>query len=719
MRGRSYCQPRSRSGCCPPGCCLPCCAPRRRRRRRRCSPKVNPCIFIPAPGLTTKRYCGDPCSPPPPACTPKPAYMRRCSRPARRPRTSLTCDPCCDPCYDPCCDPCPPRRRPACSSSPRPYSRPYRPYSSLFSALNPCRPKKCGPLDPCGSSFIDRCLPCRPLCDPCPPRPVCDPCPPACTRFSPPCCHSGTKGNKSSKPSRRRSSSSPKTSKSPKSRSVRSSSRASSCCESVCSERRKSKPKSFRCKKCGYDPCSCKKTAAVEEDCRPCPNEDTSKAPTNWFVKQSEKCGKAKSSNEPHLCPWEAEVTVTGTVRGHCTSTAVEVAKRLTGKFTSRGQRYTDKKKNGTKRDKEAETKPQRMALGFLDDGTKLDFSRNRCEDDDADVHWASSHRTNNARTDNSGSASRRRSHRSEGKVKEKKGDVGPDLHFATAFVGGNSDGFRHGSTGVEKKRDRLSQCRSGRGGESSGHTQHGTHRHRRAWLESEASDTDQSLYKTAPESVQYYRHRRNSSQEDQNVYSARRRGRRKTGDRCTDKSRVHRKTIGRREDWWRQNNYHQTKLDDRYYYDEDDGVDEDVINFNLASEEDSDSSEDERGNDDIDKLNPHRSPPPSPTRHGRSRDRGLVSPVSYSRLTSQSRPQRHHRHPSRAYKPGRAAQHRPHSAYNHQDASSGQSSDEELRERGSPNSFRFKLSDRPNRHVTHHKYHPHHRKRVSYGEGL
>ena len=167
MRRRNLTQPRSRSAGCPPGCRLPCCNPRRRRQT-----KPNRCVFVPPPALTTKRYCGDPCSPPPPGCTPKPIFGRSGSQP-RKPRATLRCDP------------CEPRQRPLSNCSPRSYGRPFRPYSTLYCSTTPCRPKRCGPLDPCVPSLTDRC-------EPCVPRLSCDPCTSIINRYSSPVCYQGT-----------------------------------------------------------------------------------------------------------------------------------------------------------------------------------------------------------------------------------------------------------------------------------------------------------------------------------------------------------------------------------------------------------------------------------------------------------------------------------------------------------------------------------------------
>ncbi|GFR89967.1 hypothetical protein ElyMa_002555800 [Elysia marginata] len=667
MHARSFRQPRSRSACCPPGCRLPCCAP---RRRRAC--KTNRCIFIPAPALTTKRYCGDPCSPPPPACLPKPIYGRR---------------------------------RPL--SSPRPYSRPFRPYSSLYSSTNPCRPKKCGPLDPCVPSLTDRC-------DPCMPRSICDPCLPSSTRFSSPC---RFKGNKSRSCRPRRTRCSP----SPKCRATRSSSYGSSYCESACSRRAGSK----RCQTCECDPCCCKKSSVKNR-----PNEDTAKGPTSWFLKQSEKCGKAKSSKDPHYCPWEAEVTVTGTVRGHCTSTAVEVAKRLTGKFSSKGQRYTCKKK-GSKCDTKKETKNQRMALGYLDDGTKLDFSRNRCEDEDEDVYNRQSYvkgRTNNAKIESSVSDNRWRSKKDDIKVKERKSSDRSDLHFATAYIGRKRNEAKGGSQNIEERQHddmyTFGQREYSKGPEPEYyHSRHSYNRHRnnRHWVYAASSDSDQSSYKTASESMQCSRRYPSLTREDENIIYARRKGRRKNPDPYTNKSRFHNE---RREAWWRQHHNHPTSLDDHCYYSGEEDED-DVITFNLVSEEDSDNinSEGVSDRDDIDKDHSHFTPSPAPRRlamdrqHARSSDRRSLSPVSYTRRSTHSRPQPRHR---RTTKVSGAAQHRPDSAYLDLDASSGQSSEGELGEGSTSNTVHFKPREtQQKRDTTHQQRRLPHRKRVSYSEGL
>ncbi|RUS81872.1 hypothetical protein EGW08_010395 [Elysia chlorotica] len=703
MRRRTYCRARSTSAGCPPGCCLPCCAPRRRR-----SPRVNRCAFVPPPAKTTTRYCGDPCSPPPPRCTPKRVFGSRCRRPSR-PRASM------------CCTPCPPRNRPTLCS-PCTYSRPFHALTSnLFSSTNPCRPKKCGPLDPCVPSVTRRF-------DQRPTRKKCDPCvfPSPNSLPSPGCCEVGKTIRPTCKIRKSRRSASPKR------RSGRSSC-GSSYCESPCSK----SPAAGRCRDCGYSPCSCDKSSEKgHQEQVNCPSyEDASKGPTSWFLKKSEKCGKTKSPNEPHFCPWEAEVTVTGTVRGHCTSTAEEVAKRLTGKFSSRGHRYTTCKKSPTKCGQSNDKcKPQKMALGYLDDGTKLDFSRNRCEDYGEDTaesrECCVKGRTNNAKTDATVSANRWRLSRDHSHGSQRRHSSRGHLDFATAYIGRSRDESKDKHAQFEEIRQdevypisHRKYCRASETADHrSRHSHHGRHRYSRARIHSVVSDSDQSSYITAPESIEMSRRHPNSWRDADDYLHSRRKGRRKDVELPTDKSRLPGGSSCRREAWWGRHNYHRTRLDDNNYYNDDEEEDDaegDVINFKLVCDDNGNDSDNVSDNDDIDKVNPQPSPPQRRfvmERGARTSDRRSLSPATHSRRSSWSRAPRTHRHWAQT---SGAARHVPDLAQLHVDASSGQSSDGEWERGRSSSRFYSKARDRLRGESVHQSKYMNHRKRVSYEKGL
>ncbi|XP_005090453.1 uncharacterized protein LOC101845375 isoform X2 [Aplysia californica] len=307
----------------------------------------------------------DPCRPSKPCNPCRPSKLCDPCRP------SSPCNPCrptspCDPCWpskfcDPC-SPCRPRRR-----IPR----------KRFDPCNPCDPcKPWRPRDPC-----DPCDPSKPWkkpcspCDPCQPGRPCDPCNPSkdspsiskqeiksgkiiCDKFRSVCypCDVPTK----CRPRRCRTS-------------------CANPCD-PCDPCRRCKPrcKSTPCKVCKWDPCTCtvtcseKPTCQVTAACPPCGTKDT--GPSRALTKAATRVGKCLDRFTPHMCPWEADVTVSGTVRGHCTSTAAEVANRLTGCFKSSGKRYT---KDSYKCISSCDTQPQKFRLCALDDGSYMNFSRN------------------------------------------------------------------------------------------------------------------------------------------------------------------------------------------------------------------------------------------------------------------------------------------------------------------------------------------------------
>ncbi|BFY98511.1 hypothetical protein BsWGS_01551 [Bradybaena similaris] len=101
--------------------------------------------------------------------------------------------------------------------------------------------------------------------------------------------------------------------------------------------------------------------------------------PSRNFLRKSRRVGHCLGRFKPHLCPWEADVSLSGIVRGHCTSTAVEVARRMHGRFTAEGDRFT---KDSCESIIPCPTESQKLSLGRLDDGTSLNFSRNMSRND-------------------------------------------------------------------------------------------------------------------------------------------------------------------------------------------------------------------------------------------------------------------------------------------------------------------------------------------------
>ena len=377
------------------------------------------------------------------------------------------------------------------------------------------------------------------------------------------------------------------------------------------------------------------------------------------------------------------------------------------------------------------------MALGYLDDGTKLDFSRNKCEDyDEGAVESKERYlngRTNNANTEETATASRWRSSRDGVKGSERKYSGRGDLGFATAYIGRRRDEFNDDYTNFEEIHRNEVYPTSQRGHYRapelnepySRHGHHSRHRHRRAQIYPAASDSDHSSYKTASGSMEYSRRYPNSSRDPGNVLYTRRKGRRKDVDLFTGNS------SGRREAWWGRHNYHRTSFDDNCYYDdeEEEDAERDVINFKLVSDDDDDddgNDEDycnnrinESDNDDIDKVNPHPSPTPrrlDVDRAARSSDRRSLSPATYSRRSNWFQEQRRHTHHPRV---SGAAKHRPDLADSDVNGSSRQSSDGEWEGGRSSNAFYSKAREKQKGELVHQSKHLNHRKRVSYGEGL
>ena len=377
------------------------------------------------------------------------------------------------------------------------------------------------------------------------------------------------------------------------------------------------------------------------------------------------------------------------------------------------------------------------MTLGCLDDGTKLNFSRNRCEDEDEDaLRNKESYfkgRTNNAITDGSASANRWRSCWDEVKVRERKRSGREELTFATAYVGGKNsesrsrytnnieDGPQDGVYTLSHKgfSDRAVEASDHRARHPRGNRQ--SQAHGRNY--SVASDSDQSSYRTASETMQdrvwhtSSRRHPSSSRDAEDVHHSRRKSHRKAVDSYRDNNRLSHNSYsgGTREEWWRrQPYYHRTNVESNNYCSNDE-------DFNNESDNDDDydgfdyvNGDDESDNDDIDEVYPHFSPLPRrlaiADRRASSSDRRYLSPVNYSRRSTHSPVQHRNGHRSRT---SGAAKHRPDSAYLDQEAYSGQSSD------GGMGEGRYtKSRDRQKWEMAHHSRHSNHRRRVTYGEG-
>ncbi|KAH9495403.1 hypothetical protein Btru_016412 [Bulinus truncatus] len=128
------------------------------------------------------------------------------------------------------------------------------------------------------------------------------------------------------------------------------------------------------------DPCRDQSRDQCRDKCRdPCRDQckDTCNLtePSAEFLEKFHKLGKLPR-DEQHMCPWEADVTVNGNVRAHCDSTAVEIAKKMTGRYRAQGERMTTDSCAQIPIECEDED-DQCLNLGQLDDGTCLDFSRN------------------------------------------------------------------------------------------------------------------------------------------------------------------------------------------------------------------------------------------------------------------------------------------------------------------------------------------------------
>ncbi|CAL1526680.1 unnamed protein product [Lymnaea stagnalis] len=398
---------------CVPKKCFPCdpCKPRRCDPWDPCDPgrcdPFDPCD----PCVPRRRDSFDPCEPRIPCdpCLP------------RRRKPCYPCDPCyprkvgpCDPCFprcpepcDPCvprrrypCDPCYPRRRDPCDPRCRDPCDPCDP-------ADPCYPRRRKPCYPCGPRRRDPCDPCDP-CEPCDPyyprwRDACDPCYPRIRDPLDPCDPRRRYPCDPCDP-RRRYPCDPYGTCPPFRCSTKCDDFFRSRCP-VCLQLKCICLKSYSADDCkeacpplSCDPFNktcypCGEPARCAQDSACCPiNTSSGEAvcqetrvgtddrcgvdgPSKDFLQKSRCLGKCMSRYQPHFCPWEADISVSGTIRAHCNSTAVEVAKRMTGRFKSDGERYTTDSCAKLPANRLSES--QQMSLGVLDDGTNLDFSRN------------------------------------------------------------------------------------------------------------------------------------------------------------------------------------------------------------------------------------------------------------------------------------------------------------------------------------------------------
>ncbi|GFO36508.1 hypothetical protein PoB_006301300 [Plakobranchus ocellatus] len=317
---------------------------------------------------------------------------------------------------------------------------------------------------------------------------------------------------------------------------------------------------------------------------------------------------------EPHFCPWEAEVTVSGTVRGHCTATAGD----------------------------------QRMTLGYLDDGTKLDFCREKFKDDKnsfcQETKTPVKGKTNNARlpdaTVSIESCGR------EVESKQRKKPCREEMSFSTAYVGENGRSIRNQWPRAEE-RQAVDSC-------NDGFSRYGCYRnhqrHHRCPSVTE-SDSDQSSYQTASEAVHegalvsFSGRYPNSSHEVENIAYSRRKSRRKnTAEFDLHNSKLKRDVSNNKRQAWQVQNYHNDALGQCSYA----GAirRSESFNFNVVSDDDCsyDSS-----NDDIDYANPHHFPTWPATEDGCARfsDRRYLSPERHSRRRNKSRRREATRHHS------------------------------------------------------------------------
>ncbi|KAK7009540.1 hypothetical protein BgiMline_001072 [Biomphalaria glabrata] len=268
-----------------------------------------------------------------------------CRDPFKDPCKDRCRDPCKDPCREPCRDPCKDQYRDPCRCR-EPCKDPSR---------DPCRrqPKKCDPcshneveiqnipkrkITPCETIILSKCD--QPKEEPCK-RDQCRPEQPSCDKFNKVCYPREIPVKADD--TRRCEINSPDTCDIRK--------------ENEC-ERENDECKQQPCK--GADSCCLDR----------CDNQD----PSSEFLEKFYRLGKLPR-HEKHMCPWEADVTVNGNVRAHCDSTAVEIAKKMTGRYRAEGERCTSDSCANVPVDCEEDN--QHLNLGILDDGTYLDFSRN------------------------------------------------------------------------------------------------------------------------------------------------------------------------------------------------------------------------------------------------------------------------------------------------------------------------------------------------------